>query len=165
MGIQLAEEMPEKIDRLIFLEPFFQEFQPWMKILRPLTLVFLGIVRFFSWIGIRRRNFTYEPDYVALAKYPIYIQPFFDIRWQNLTDYLYKCYDILTYKLPTSVKTPVLMMFSPNGFSKNPVVHARLKEIFVEARVEKMDSGTHNVITMGAVPVASRVREYMKSTV
>jgi pimeloyl-ACP methyl ester carboxylesterase len=161
MGIQLAAEMPGKVSHLIFLEPFFVEFQPWLQISRPLILAILWTVRFFGRIGVRRRKFTYQPDYIALAKYPIYVQPFFDMRWQNLPDYFDKCYDILTYRLPQQVDTPTLMIFSPNGFSRDPANREHLKKIFTKARMVEMQNGTHNVITMGAAPVAKLVREYL----
>jgi pimeloyl-ACP methyl ester carboxylesterase len=163
MGIQLAAEMPDKVSELIFLEPFFAELQPWMKILQPITLAAREIVKFFGRIGVRRRKFSYQPDYIALAKYPIYIQPLFDMRWQNLPDYFDKCYDILTYKLPQRVNVPTLMIFSPNGFSRDPANKEHLKTIFLNARLVEMKAGTHNVITMGAAPVAETVREYLKA--
>lgn len=163
MGIQLAADFPDKVSHLVFLEPFFSEFQPWMKVLRPISWTILRLMEFSDKIGLRRRRLTYQPDYIALAKYPIYIQPIFDMRWQNLTDYFDKCYDILTYKLPPRVATPTLMMFSPNGFSRSPSIRDRLQNVFVSARIEEMRSGTHNVITMGSAPVAASVREYLEN--
>jgi pimeloyl-ACP methyl ester carboxylesterase len=159
MGIQLAAEMPSKVSSLIFLEPYFVEFHAWMYVFRPITLAVMGIVRFFSWIGVRRRTFTYQPDYIALAKYPIYIQPFFDMRWQNLTDYFDKCYDILTYKLPLGVEVPTLMIFSPKGFFRNPAKRELLRKIFSRLHIVETRTGTHNLITMGAAPVAALIRE------
>lgn len=164
MGIQLAKEMPAKVSHLIFLEPFFTEQHPWTKVLKPIDLAVLGIVKFFSFIGVRRRKFTYQPDYIALAKYPIYVQPLFDMRWQNLTDYFDKCYDILTYKLPQRVDTPTLMIFSPQGFSRNPAKREYLKNIFPRTRIIEMQAGTHNVITMGAASVVDTIRDYLTST-
>lgn len=163
LGIRLAAEMPDKISRLIFLEPYFVEFHPWMKTLLPVGFILLWLMRFLDWIGLRRKNFTYQPDYVALAKYPIYFQPFFDMRWQDMTDYFDKCYDILTYKLPAGVDTPTLMIFSPEGFSRNPVIRENLRKIFSRVRMAEMPEGTHNVITMGGAAVASSVREYLNS--
>ena len=163
MGIQLAAEMPEKVSRLVFLEPYFVEFHTWMYIFRPLIWSLREITRFFGWIGLRRRTFTYQPDYITLAKYPIYIQPFFDMRWQNLTDYFDKCYDILTYKLPPSVLTPTLMIFSPQGFFRNPAKRERLKKVFSRLHIVETQTGTHNVITMGAAPVAAMIREFLNS--
>ena len=162
MGIQLAAEMPEKVERLIFLEPFFAELKPWMKLLLPVGIFLLSAARLTDAIGLRRRRFRYEPDYIALAKYPIYLQPFFDMRWQNLTDYFDKCYDILTYRLPARVEAPTTMLFSPNGFSRDPRAKEKLKKIFVRSRVVEMQDGTHNVITMGGAPVAAAIRDSIK---
>jgi pimeloyl-ACP methyl ester carboxylesterase len=163
LGIQLAEEMPEKVGGLVFLEPFFVEFQPWMKILLPINLILLGLMKILDFLGLRRRKFSYQPDYVALAKYPIYFQPFFDMRWQNPTDYFDKCYDILTYKLPKSVGAPTLMIFSPQGFSRDPGTRRRLGEVFQRVRIVEVGKGTHNVITMGASSVAEAIRESLNS--
>lgn len=159
MGIQLAAEMPEKVEKLIFLEPFFCEFHSWLQIFRPLVVFILWMARLTDRIGLRRRRFDYQPDYVALAKYPIYIQPFFDMRWQNITDYFDKCYDIATYKLPPRVEAHTLMIFSPHGFSRNPRTKEALKEVFPNARIVELADGTHNVVTMGAAAVAAAIRE------
>lgn len=164
MGIQLAAEMPDKIDKIIFLEPFFAQFHRWMFVLWPIMLAVMGIVRFFSWIGVRRRTMNYRPDYKILAKYPIYVQPFFDMRWQSLTDYFDKCYDILAYKLPPGVTVPTLMIFSPKGFFRDPAKRERLKSVFSRLRIVETQDGTHNVITMGAASVAAAIRQYLTST-
>ena len=163
MGIQLAAEMPEKISQLIFLEPFFVELQPWMKLLLPVGWTLLRLSQLFEALGLRRRRFTYQPDYVALAKYPIYFQPFFDMRWQNLTDYFDKCYDILTYKLPQSVKTPTLMIFSSNGYTRDPAAREHLRIIFSDLRVVETPAGSHNVISMSPATVAGAIRESLTS--
>lgn len=164
IGIQIAMEMPGKIDKLIFLEPYFVEFHPWMRVFKPINLAVMGIVRFFTWIGVRRRTLNYKPDYVALARYPIYIQPFFDMRWQNLTDYFDKCYDILDYKLPPGVDIPTLMIFSPKGFFRDLAKRERLKKVFPKLRIVETREGTHNVITMGAPSVAALIRDYLNHT-
>lgn len=161
MGIQLAAEMPDKVERLILLEPFFVEQHRWLKTLIPLAILLMGMARFFSWIGVRRRNLNYRPDYVALAKYPIYLQPFFDMRWQNLPDYLDKCYDILAYGLPANVATPTLMIFSPSGFLRDRAKRERLKQIFSRLAITETPDGTHNVIAMAAGSVAAAIRQYL----
>jgi pimeloyl-ACP methyl ester carboxylesterase len=163
LGIRLAAEMPDKVSQLIFLEPYFVEFHLWMKVLLPITFGIWQFMRFLDWLGIRRKNFTYQPNYVALAKHPIYFQPFFDMRWQNMTDYFHKCYDILTYKLPARVDAPTLMMFSPKGFSRSSASKEKLKEIFPHARMVEMREGTHNVITMGAPAVSVVIREFLNA--
>jgi pimeloyl-ACP methyl ester carboxylesterase len=164
MGIQLALEMPDKVKELIFLEPFFSEFQIWMRLLLPINVLFLAIVNFFDMLGLHRQRFTYQPDYVALAKYPIYLQPFFDMRWQGLDDYFDKCWDILTYRLPPRVDTPTLMLFSPGGFTRDARIKEKLLRVFPKASMVAMNNGTHNVITMGGSPVAAAVRKALNPT-
>lgn len=165
MGIKLAAEMPDKVSRLILLEPYFVEFHPWMKLLLPVGFFLLWSNRFLDWIGLRRKSFTYQPDYIALAKYPIYFQPIFDMRWQNMTDYFDKCYDILTYKLPRRVDAPTLMIFSPKGFSRDIAARESLKKVFADVRMAETPEGTHNVITMGAPAVAKVIRESLNAAI
>lgn len=163
LGIQVAAEMPDKVSHLIILEPVFSEFLPWTKALWPLCALLLAGARLTDRMGLRRRHFTYEPDYVELAKYPLFVQPLFDMRWQNLTDYFRKCWEQLTYRLPPRVEAPTLMILAPGGFSSDARTKERLKKIFVNARLVDMEQGTHNIVTMGGVPVAVAVRGYLGS--
>ena len=159
-----AEAFPDKVTRLVLIEPFFMQFHWWRWPLFPIGYFLLGAARLTDLVGLRRRRFSYQPDYVALAKYPIFVQPLFDMWWQNLTDYFDKCVDALTFRLPARVTVPTLILYSPYGFTRDKKVRAKVRGIFVNSEVVEMDDGTHNIITTMSESAAQAIHNWLRSS-
>jgi pimeloyl-ACP methyl ester carboxylesterase len=162
MGLKLIEARPGKITHLVLIEPFFAQFSWWRGPALAVNKVLLWLCRVTDAIGLRRRHFTYQPDYVALARYPIYVQPLFDMWWQNLTDYFDKIEDILTFRLPAKVEARTLILLSPYGFTRDKAVRAKIREVFYPADVVELADGTHNVTTILKEPAVRAIHAWLQ---
>jgi hypothetical protein len=165
-GIQLAleivDEMPSAADQLIVIEAFFAEFQWWKKPAILINNVLMFLCRITDWLGLRRKKLYWQSvDYSKLGKYPIFVQPVFDMAWHNLTDYFIKLNDILTYKLPEKVEIKTLFVLSPHGFIQSPKIKKRLAEIFVNSEIVEISKKGHNIITNSQKLTAVPVREWL----
>lgn len=165
LALKIAEFMPQTIGGIIVVEPFFAQFHWWRTPAVQLARGLLWLSKTTDKFGWRRKTFDYRPDYVKLSKYPIYCQPIFDMRWQNLTDYLDKIRDLLLFELPLRVETPTLIVFSHKGFIRSEKIKKNISEIFVNSTSIETGSGTHNIITMSGKPVAEAVRNWINNKI
>lgn len=163
-GAQLAlrayQSQPETIANIIVVEAFFAEFHTWCTFTAPIIKSIIAILHFTDYIGIRRKRF-HTIDYKKLAHYPIYVQPIFDIRWQNLTDYFLKLDDIRTFRLPHQVKIPTLFILSSRGYMRNIQNRKKLQSIFTHATLIDINANTHNIISTASDEIANHVRRWL----
>lgn len=164
IALQAVAVAQDKVRAIVIVEPFFVQFQQWLILFRPVIKFLYWVSLLTDCIGLRRRHFTYQPDYAKLAKYPIYVQPIFDMRWQDLTDYFDKIYDILTYTLPSKIENPTLLIFSPKGFMRSGGVRKKLQNIFVNSHVVETDGGTHNIVTIMEKSLAASIDQWLVKT-
>lgn len=161
LALRIAAKMPRAVNSIIVIEPFFVEFQPWMKLLIPLNKFLIWAAQATDKIGLRRKRFWTSVDYSKLGIYPIFIQPIFDILSQNLTDYFVKGLDILTFKLPQRVETKTLFVLSPKGFIRSEKIEQKLKGIFIKGDIVKIPRNGHNIITNSQALVANQIKEWL----
>ena len=164
-GVQLAiraiQKMPEKISRLIVVEAFFAEFHHWMVVPMVVNKWLVLICQLTDLLGLARRKFPTRIDYVKMAKYPIYVQPIFDIRWQNLTDYFLKIDDILTFRLPAEVAVPTLFILSPKGYLRSAADRKAVQSVFVNSDIVEVNENTHNIVSLSRQPISSIIRDWL----
>ncbi len=166
LGLRLVQAMPGSVSRLVLIEPFFAQLHRWRW---PARLINTILVLFFTitdWFGLRRRTFPYKHriDYGQLAKYPLIFQPFFDMRWQSLTDYFLKTNDLLTFKLPERVTTKTLFVLSPKGYFRSLRDKKRVFRIFENADVAEISAMSHNIISIAPHAVVAPIEHWLKSS-
>ncbi len=161
LALRLIEAMPSNIRGLILIEPFFAEFHWWHQPARILNAGIVWFLKLTDRLGLRRKKFLYQIDYAKLAKYSVFFQPFFDIRWQNITDYFLKIDDFLTFKLPLKIETKTLFTLSPKGFLRNQKIKESLIDIFLNADIVEISEGGHNIITVSREAVSTSIREWL----
>lgn len=165
-GVQLAiraiQKMPKKINRLIVVEAFFAEFHSWMVAPMIVNKCLVFILKLTDRLGLARSRFPTEVNYAKLAKYPIYVQPIFDIWWQNLTDYFLKIDDILTFRLPAEVSVPTLFILSPKGYLRSAADRKTLQSVFIHSQFMEVNENTHNIISLSQQTIASIIRGWLR---
>ena len=164
-GLQLAlrasDELPGKIRGIIVIEAFFPEFHSWSKVALVLNTSMLAIIRFFGRLGVKRRRFWTGIDYARLAKYPMAVQPLFDMLWQNLEDYFWKIEDILPFRLPRRVTIPTLFILSPKGYFRSQADRARVQKIFAHSHIVEVTSKSHNIVALAAAEIVAIIRLWL----
>lgn len=167
-GIQLAlraaERAPKKVERIVVIESFFAEFHFWRPIALAMNTLVLVLLRFFGRIGFKRNSYNTDIDYSKLGKYPVYIQPVFDMQWQNLFDYFSKTKDILTYRLPKKVETPTLFILSPRGWMRNAKDRVVVRSIFTNCRMVEVSANSHDIVLCAPKEVAKAAHSWLESS-
>ena len=155
----------EKVKALIIIEPFFFEFTPWFKF----PFVFAQILYFLKKItdhfGWRRKKYSKTIEYSSVELQPLCLQPLYDIQHQSLTDYFAKLIDIGTFRLPEKIETKTLFIFSPRGFTRDPIKREKIKKVFVNADVEELGENSHNIATLSRVKLAEAIKKWIEKKV
>lgn len=160
-AIRAMAAVPGCIERLVIVEPFFAERRAWRLLGLAAVLAIVSILRLLHALGISRKRFPTHVDYTTFAKYPIFMQPLYDIRWQSLMDYFLKLEDIATFKLPERIETPTLFVVSPKGYMRSSRDRAWLKSIFVHGSFAEVNHQTHNIISRAAADIAPAIRTWL----
>lgn len=167
-GMQFAlrtiEKNPSKISALVVIEPYLGEFLSWRKIAIVINWCILAIMNLTDRLGIKRTKFP-EVDYNWVEKQPLYLQPFYDIWHQSMTDYFEKIDDILKFELPSHVDTKTFFIFSPKGYIRDPKKRERLKNVFPNAELVELGKNSHNIMTLSYDEIATAIKNWLKLNV
>lgn len=161
LGLRLIEALPSTVKQLVVIEPFFAEFHWWREPGKILVTAIISFLEFTDRLGLRRKSFPYKIDYSKLTRYPIYVQPIFDMRWQNLTDYFKKVRDILNFQLPAQIRTKTLFILSSKGFLRSPRIKNALLNTFVNADVVYVKHDTHNIISAAHKEITASMKNWL----
>lgn len=162
LGLRLVQELPsKKIEGMIIIEPFFAQFHWWRWPGLFAVRLMLAVLFVATHLGIRRRHLWENIDYAYLARYPISVQPIFDMRWQNLPDYFRKIDDILTFHLPKDlVHIPALLIFSSEGFMRDINHQERVARIFCQTSTQEVSVKSHNIITLAQKEIGEIILDW-----
>ncbi len=163
LALRAADRMPRKVRGIIVIESFFAQFHSWTPLARAINAGLISIIAFFDSVGLARKRFWNGVDYAKLARYPIYVQPVFDMLWQDLGNYFLKIKDILTFTLPAEVTVPTLFILSPKGYLRNPTDRARVQKIFVNSRIVEVTSKSHNIVSLAAREIAGIIESWFET--
>lgn len=161
LALRLIEKNPSAVSRIVLIEPFFAEFQWWRWPGKVLIFAILGLMKITDRFGLRRRKFKYLPDYTAISRYSIFVQPLYDMRWQSLTDYFSKIEDLLAFRLPEKVETKTFFVLSFKGFLRNPKIKKKLFSIFVNYKAVEIKQKGHNIITISQEAISREIRKWL----
>lgn len=164
LALRLVEKYPTKVFRIVLIEPFFVEFQWWRVPAKTLNFAILNLMKITDRFGLRRRKFNYQPDYTKISCYPVLIQPLYDMRWQNLTDYFTKIEDMLSFRLPEKVKTKTLFVLSQKGFLRSSKIKKKIYGVFVNSEVAEIKQNGHNIITISQETISQEIRKWLSQT-
>lgn len=154
---------PSKTIAFIVIEPFFAEFFSWAWMAEFFIGLLLFVKKFTDMLGLKRKTYT-EVDYSKVEEYPLFLQPFFDMQHQSLTDYFTKMEDIATFRLPVRVDTKTLFIFSPGGFMKDGAKREKLQSIFVHSEVVEMGEKSHNIVTLSRKQLVNVIIDFVRKT-
>lgn len=161
LALRLIKKNPRSVSHIVLIEPFFAEFQWWRGPAKILNSMILSLVKIADKVGLRRRNFRYQPDYTKISRYPVLIQPLYDMRWQNLTDYFSKIEDLLNFRLPPRVGTKTLFVLSYKGFLRSARIKKKLFEVFSKADAVEIKQKGHNIITISQKAISREIRKWL----
>ncbi|MDB5254165.1 MAG: hypothetical protein JWL80_231 [Parcubacteria group bacterium] len=156
------KDLGYRIEKLIIIEPFFTEFYWWQSLAKSMARMFLGLSHLTDELGLTRKHFKKDVDYIHLSRYPLWIQPFFDLSYQTTTEYLEKLYDISSFTLPEQISIPTLLIFSPGGYSQNPVRRNKIISHFSHATVTEVGKKTHNIVTVSEKEITSAINNWLQ---
>ncbi|MCR4275492.1 MAG: hypothetical protein NUV83_01925 [Candidatus Wolfebacteria bacterium] len=161
LGISLIKKFPEKIKKFVIIEPFFAEFHLWRHPARVVNFILFALFSILDYFYLRRR-FFYNPDYDHLAKYPIFIQPIFDLSWHNWTFYFKKSNDILYFRLPKNpVTVPTLIFYSSKGFTRDKKTREAIRSVFVNSQEAEVNPQTHLIIKHAKETIGQILRDWL----
>ena len=163
LALRLIEKDPSSVIGLILIEPVFAEFYPKLTMLNPINSAVIKLMEFTDRIGLRRKKFDYPIDYRKLSKYPMFIQPFFDMRWQNMTDYFKKIKDVLTFKLPQTVNVKTLFILSSKGYLRSPKTREKIYNIFKNHDSVEIRTDTHNIVALSRKEIAGHIKNWLNN--
>lgn len=161
LALRAAARVPGKVRALVVVEAFFPQFHAWPRAVLPVNRALLAVVNFFIRLGVRRSRLWTGIDYGRLARYPLFVQPFFDMLWQGLDDYLRKIEDALTYRLPERIDTPTLFILSPNGYFTNGEHRKEVQRIFTRSEIVEIYSKSHNLVSLAAPAIAATADRWL----
>jgi pimeloyl-ACP methyl ester carboxylesterase len=167
LGLRLIEKMPSAVSRLIIIEPVFAQFYGLTHFLGPVWRGLHPLLQFTDRLGLRRKKFTYKNkiDYQKVSNYPVIAQPFFDMRWQNLTDYMGKLVDIADYKLPVRVDVKTLFILSPKGYLRDPEKKEKIFDVFANHDIIEISNDTHNIVTASKNEIAKSIEVWLDKNI
>ncbi len=163
-ALRLIERFPDAVESLVIIEPYFSEFSWWSPvafIANKIIIAFMQITDFFK---IRRTKFKVNIDYSYLPKYPLFLQPLFDIQYQNMTDYFTKIDDILNFRLPKQIDTKTFLIFSPKGFIRGSL-REKLFDIFKNSEIKEVGKNTHNIVAVSREDVAIAINDWLSPVI
>lgn len=163
--LRLYERLPAgSIEKLIVIEPFFAEFYWWRQLAYVVNGGILKLLTLARKLGLYRRSFDLSLKYPDLPKrYPLAIQPLFDISNQSLIDYFTKIEDILSFKLPRSISIPTFFILSPGGYMKDREKRKALLKHFEQVEVTETGKRTHDIVAASVPKVAKAVAGWLSS--
>lgn len=159
--IEDFNNLENQIQKLIIIEPFFAELYWWDWPGNILVSILLYLSRLTDKLGFKRSKFMKDIDYTYLSRYPIWLQPFFDLSYQTTTDYLEKIYDISNFKLPKDINIPTLLIFSSGGYSQNTEKRNKIISHFKNSTVVEISKKTHNIVTVSEKEIASIIKNWL----